>query len=215
MKKLFAAIRKGDMETVKALLEKKPELIGCVATAPPKSDAGQSLLQAALKTGHLEIADYLIDKDADINYMEKEDSGSFWRAPVIHDAVNAAIMNCRWNTYSSEFGLTVFSNKEKADFAYSILKKMLERDADINAVDSYGNTGIWRAVMQASQIIPKMDQVTMELSNDRVFTPELEEDLRRVFSLLLKHGADLSYVRPDLGMTVLEMENNKLFRKLI
>lgn len=215
MKKLFTAIRKGDLETVKALIEKKPELINTIATAPPKSDAGESLLQVALKTGHLEIADYLINKDANVNFIESEACGSPWRAPVVHDAINAAIMNCRWNTYSSEFGLTLFSTKEKCDFAHSILRKMLERGSDVNAIDSLGNTGIWRAVIQASQIIPRMDPVTMELSNDRLFTPELEEDLRRVFSLLLKHGADLSYVRPDLGLTVLEMEKNKLFLKLI
>lgn len=38
MKKLFVAIRQYDHETAKAVLEKKPELISCVAKQPPKKD---------------------------------------------------------------------------------------------------------------------------------------------------------------------------------
>lgn len=44
MKKLFTAIRKKDNETVKALIEKKPELVNCTAKQPPKKDDGQSPL---------------------------------------------------------------------------------------------------------------------------------------------------------------------------
>ena len=53
MKKLFTAVRKDDLETLKTVLEKKPELLHCVATPPPKKDAGQSLLQVALKCGRM------------------------------------------------------------------------------------------------------------------------------------------------------------------
>lgn len=42
MKKLFIAIRQGDIDTVKVLLKKKPELISCTAKQPPKKDHGQS-----------------------------------------------------------------------------------------------------------------------------------------------------------------------------
>ena len=55
MKKLFQAIRRGDAAAVRELLEKKPELIACTAKQPPKKDDGQSPLQVALKTNHLEI----------------------------------------------------------------------------------------------------------------------------------------------------------------
>jgi hypothetical protein len=36
MKRLFKAVRQKDLETVKRILETKPELINCVATPPPK-----------------------------------------------------------------------------------------------------------------------------------------------------------------------------------
>ena len=49
MKKLFTAIRKGDIDTVKDLIEKDNSLVFCVAKQPPKSDDGQSTLQVAIR----------------------------------------------------------------------------------------------------------------------------------------------------------------------
>lgn len=215
MKKLFAAVRKGDIDTVKTILDKQPDLLYGSAPSTPKRDAGQSLLQVALKSDNLEIADYLIDAGADVHYMEPEDCGNDWRMPVLQDAINAAIMASRWNTNTHGFGLRVFSTKHKADQAYSILMKMLALGADVNAADSYGNTGIWRAYLQASQVLPKMDHATGELSDSCIFTSELKEDLSRIFSLLLKYGADLNYKRPDLNKTIRELETNKLFDELV
>ena len=59
MKKLFKAIRDGNIELVKQLVDNKPELANCVAKQPPKKDDGQSPLQVALKTGNVLIAEYL------------------------------------------------------------------------------------------------------------------------------------------------------------
>ena len=49
MKKLFTAIQKNDITTVKALLDKLPELISCTLKGTPKKYDGQSPLQVALK----------------------------------------------------------------------------------------------------------------------------------------------------------------------
>ena len=70
MKKLFTAIRKCDLDNVKAILEKSPNLISCVSTGAPKKDEGQSPLQVALKASSSEIINYLLDMGADINFME-------------------------------------------------------------------------------------------------------------------------------------------------
>lgn len=61
MKKIFKAIRDKDFDLVRTLIENKEELVNCVAKQPPKKDDGQSPLQVALKTGALDIAEYLID----------------------------------------------------------------------------------------------------------------------------------------------------------
>ncbi len=72
MKKLFKAIRQENLEEVKAIIEKKPELVNCVATPPPKKDNGQSPLQVACKISAMEIIDYLIEKGTNVIWIKKQ-----------------------------------------------------------------------------------------------------------------------------------------------
>lgn len=58
------------MEEVKAIIEKKPEFVSCISTPPPKKEQGQSPLQVAIKVDAFDIAYYLIEKGADVNFME-------------------------------------------------------------------------------------------------------------------------------------------------
>ena len=204
MKKLFQAIRKKDIEQVKQIIEHKPELVNCVAKQPPKKDDGQSPLQVSLKTGAFEIAEYLIDKGADLNFMEDSSCCNAWRAPVIHDAINAAVMNSRWNTNDNIRGFRVFSTEQDARRAYRILEKMLTLGADVNALDSYGNSGIWRFCLQAAQILPAYHYSSHCESDERIFTKELEEDLTKILHLLSYYHADFSYATPNTERNVLE-----------
>ncbi|MCI9511008.1 ankyrin repeat domain-containing protein [Oscillospiraceae bacterium 50-60] len=211
MKKLFQAIRQGNTAAVRELLEKKPELISCTAKQPPKKDDGQSPLQVALKTNRLEIAEYLLDLGADVNFMEAEDCASGWRAPVLHDAVNAAVMNSRWSVNSQAMygGIKVFHTREEADRAYLILKRMLDLGADIRGVDSYGNSCVWRVCLQARQILPAYNRTTRTLGTDRILTPELREDLTRIFTLLYDRGMETDYIKPGESVTVRGLYKNE------
>ncbi|MDD2972299.1 MAG: ankyrin repeat domain-containing protein [Lachnospiraceae bacterium] len=202
MKKLFTAIRQFDNETVKQLLQKKPELIACTAKQPPKKDDGQSPLQVSLKCGNFEITDFLLSLNADVNFIESEECCNNWRAPVIHDAINAAIMCSRWNTTS--FGFKEHSTKENAEKAFIQLQKIIQLGANVNAKDSYGNSCIWRACLQASQILPQYNYQDKILSKERVITEALKNDLSKIFELLLKSGADLQYIRPNVNANILD-----------
>ena len=207
MKKLFTAIRKGDIDTVKALIEKDNSLVFCVAKQPPKSDDGQSPLQVALKTGMLEIASYLLDMGADVNFMEDANCVNMWRTPVVFDAINCAIMNCRFNVLR-ENEIEVFSTKENAEKAFMILDRMIKMGANINAIDSLNNNSMFRACSQAKQILPRYDYSTKTLWNDRKTTIELKQDLSRIFNLLINSGVDVSY-KNQSGKTVFELFENE------
>lgn len=204
MKKLFKAIRNNDLDTVRQLLEKKPELVNCTAKQPPKKDDGQSPLQVALKTGNTAIADYLIDMGADVSFIEDESCCNQWRTPVLHDAINCAVMLCRWNTDDPYMGFRVWSTKERADEALRILRKMIALGADVNALDSYGNSGMNRFTLQAKQILPSYNYAEHIEMKDRRFTDELHEDLRNVLQALKDAGGNASYKAPNLGCSVRE-----------
>lgn len=198
MKKLFTAIQKNNHATVAALLDKSPELIRCVHQGNPKKFDGQSPLQVALKTADTQMVELLLTYRPDVNFMETEPCANDWRAPVLHDAIDRAIMSARWNV-SRPDGLEVFNTQAQADEAFAILKKLIELGADVNAQDSYGNSGMDRACLQARQILPRPN------SDDRVLTDELRNDLSRIFALLKLSGADMSYTAPSaFGKTYAE-----------
>ncbi|MBE6543813.1 MAG: ankyrin repeat domain-containing protein [Ruminococcaceae bacterium] len=198
MKKLFTAIQKNDFETVRNLLLKNPELISSTLKGTPKKYDSQSPLQVALKASNTELIKLLLTFKPDVNYIEDETCINPWRAPVIHDAINRAIMYSRWNVNRQE-GLEVFNSKIKADEAFDLLKIIVEMGADVNAKDSYGNACIDRACLQARQILPTNNQ------QDRILTEELRSDISRIFNLLIENGADMNYIAPNaFGLTYKE-----------
>jgi len=201
MKKLFLAIRQGDIQQVKELLQKKPELISCISKQPPKKDDGQSPLQVAIKSGNFLIADYLLDCGADVNFMETE-SCNQWKMPVIQHAIMAAIMNARFLSFTYKNGEKVWElcrTKEQFDMAFRILKRMLDLGADINSHDSYGNSCLGRAILDARQILPTIHYQDPTWVDERPLNSELKEDLTLVFNLLLEQGADVNDVDKKKG----------------
>lgn len=174
MKALFKAIRDSDLDKVVSIIEQNPLLVNVIAKQPPKKDDGQLPLQIAFKTGNFQIADYLIDNGADVNFIEVE-SVNEWRAPVIHDAIRASVFSSRYHIDD-----TSRNRKEVFDEAFSSLKKLVAAGADVKATDSYGNNCLMRAALDSSQLpLNKNSAILME-------------DLSLIFKLLITAGADIN-----------------------
>lgn len=206
MKKLFEAIRQGNITQVQEILKKRPELISCTAKQPPKKDDGQSPLQVAIKSGNFEIADYLLDCGADVNFMEIE-SCNEWKMPVIQDAIMATIRNTRFLASNYKNGVKVwevYRTKEQFDTAFRILKRMFDLGADISSHDSYGNSCLGRAILDARQILPTIHYQDPTWVDDRPLNYELKEDLTQVFSLLIENGADINELDKRTGKSLRE-----------
>lgn len=203
MKKLFTAIRQGDTETVCALLDKKPELIACTAIAPPKKDAGQSPLQVAIKSGNPALAHLLLDRGANINFMEAEDCGNKWRMPVVQDAIRAAVMCTRWNSRWPD-GYHVSHTQAQADTAFVLLERIVRLGADLTKTDSYGHSALNRALLDATQILPQFHHGEQRYLENRRFTPELEADLNRIFALIMTSSPEVTQhiIAPDSKETL-------------
>jgi ankyrin repeat protein len=171
MKVFFKAIADNDLAKVTELLDADKAYLTICNFTPPKKDDGQSGLQLAFKTGNLEIAQLLIERGADINFMETSTVNE-WTAPVLHDCIRATIF----------FSYTMRKDTTRFDKAFSLLQMMLDQKANPNAVDSYGNNGLVRAVLDARQMI---NHPNVDLENEILLT-----QLRKVFQALIVAGAD-------------------------
>ena len=211
MEKIFEAIKSGNFEEVKKIIEANPSLVNCVCTNGTKKDDGQSPLQVALKNGQFDIQNYLLDMGADVNFIEEESVNS-WKAPVIHDAIRAAIFCTRFNVNRNGV-VEVLNTQNKADKAFAILEKMIKLGANVEACDSYGNSCLERFATDCRQVMPYYDKEKDQFSDDRIITDEFKEDISRIAKLLIDNGADINKVFPNVGRSFKE-EANGIFKCL-
>lgn len=192
---IFKAIKSDNFEEVRKILETQPEMIGAVAPKKPAETMGMSPLQVSLNTGwHREIAWFLLENGADVNYMagpEYKLYGSSVGYPVLFDAVCSAVRNARryvQDTKAGEFRWV--HTKDEADMSFNFLKRMIELGADVNKTDYDGRNSLMEAVAEANKLCPIVNPETGKLYESLPVTTEMTVDLRRIFTLLIDSGAD-------------------------
>ena len=171
IKAFIKAIRNHDNSTVSQMLVDIPSLVSAKAKSPPKKDDGQSPLQIAFKVGNFQAAEFLLNHGADVNYIEESEINE-WKAPVLHDAIRATIFNSK----------TIEKDDANFKWGLELIRNMLEKGADPNKEDSYGNSCSMRAVLDARQMIlrPDVDQ-----------TPKgTVYQVKQVFAVLYEYGAN-------------------------
>ena len=188
MQKTFQLLRRGDIEGVRQILDRKPEEVNAVSGDKPKRDQGQSLLQVAIKSGHLDIADLLIDRGADLNFIEEPTELNPFCQPVIQTAGGRAVFDCRRMIKRWNGQYEMYSSKEKADQSFKVFKKMLEHGADISQKDSHGGTLLQNILRETKEVLPFFSWRTKETSDNVLITDELRHDLNRIYDLLIRYG---------------------------
>ena len=188
MQKTFQLLRRGDIEGVRQILDKKPEEVNAVSGDKPKRDQGQSLLQVAIKSGHLDIADLLIDRGADLNFIEEPTELNPFCQPVLQTAGGRAVFDCRRMIKRWNGQYEMYSSKEKADRSFKVFEKMLELGADISQNDSHGGTLLQTILIETKEVLPSYYWKTKETSDNVLITDELRHDLNRIYDLLIRYG---------------------------
>ena len=188
MQKTFQLLRRRDIEGVRQILDKKPEEVNAVSGDKPKRDQGQSLLQVAIKSGHLDIADLLIDRGADLNFIEEPTELNPFCQPVIQTAGGRAVFDCRRMIKRWNGQYEMYSSKEKADQSFKVFKKMLELGADISQKDSHRGTLLQTILIETKEVLPSYYWKTKETSDNVLITDELRHDLNRIYDLLIRYG---------------------------
>lgn len=205
MQVVFKEIVAGDVDAVRVRLTKDDGAVELVATAPPKKYAGQSPLQVAYREGQFDIAALLLAHGADPNFIEHSDREP-WAMPVLHHAIMAAVMRSRWlrPTWREEEPWQLSNTAQRADAAYTALERLLESGADVHALDSYGNSSLGRAVLDARQILPRHRYGDPDWVDPKPLNPELVDDLTRIFRALMARGADPNRIERGLGKPLAE-----------
>lgn len=217
MKKLFTMIRQGNLEEVARILDKKPELIACTATAPPKKDHGQSPLMVAIKAGRPEVANLLLDYKADVNFKEQPNPYDPYgqAAPVWLDALCQCVWSAR-RVVTADGGI-ITEEKERqsirtAEIWFALLRRMLELGLDPNqkAEKSHYYAGAPRNAWVG--VLDEYDYFARESLGDPAAYPGsyalrvednrcLREMCKAIFDLLLKYGVDIYDIPEGEGDT--------------
>lgn len=114
--------------------------------------------------------------------------------PVLFDGVNSAVWNARRYALDGKSTEPIIlewkHTKEESDDAFAFLQRMLQLGANVSQTDYYGRNCLMEAVSEANNLCPVKNCNTGEYYPGRPITPEMCEDLRRIFKLLIDAGAD-------------------------
>lgn len=185
MKKLFTLIRQGKTAEVAALLDKKPELISCTATAPPKKDDGQSPLMVAIKSDNLEVAHLLLDRGADVNFRDAPTQPHNESAPIWYNAVGQCFMRAG-NIVSDEA-------KERSKGYFLLLRRLLEMGMDPNQKFSTDllSRNAWQVALDEYAEFVHGSYPSYYIEETKEQNRQLREMLKAVLDELLAHGVDI------------------------
>ncbi len=187
MKKLFTMIRRGNLEEVAAILDKKPDLISCLAKAPPKKDDGQSPLMVAIKSDNLEVAHLLLDRGADVNFADAINPyGINFSAPIWYHAVGQCFMRA---------GHTVGPGPERSRGYFLLLRRLLDMGMDPNQKTSHG-LNAWQHALSEYDQFARKSYPSYYVEEAKQENRQLREMLKAVLDELLKHEADIHDFKP-------------------
>lgn len=202
MQAVFTEIVAHDEEKVLARIESDPTAVSAIARGKPRKYAGQSTLQVAIRAEAFGIAEILLARGADPNFVD-EGSATGWHAPILHDAIAVAVKRSRWlrpeAPGSATTGWRLANSAEMSDAAFAVLSTVLDAGARVDALDSYRCSALGRAARAAREILPAHWYNDPDRVDVKPLNPELVDDLARVFRVLYAHGADPSAVNPQLG----------------
>lgn len=191
MKKLFTMIRRGQVEEVRKILEKKPELIACTAKAPPRKDDGQSPLMVAIKSDNLEVAHLLLDFGADVNFVNGDEPTEPYSiyAPIWDNALGQCFL--RANHTVSE------ASKARTEGYFQLLCRLLDLGMDINreltcSLPQFHPKKAWRAALDYYQQFSLDDFARNSIGEmKREQQRQLQDWTARILEVLAAHGADI------------------------
>lgn len=203
---VFEAAKKGDIETLKALLGANPDLVN----AP--GEVGRSPLQEAIMAGQSEAARFLIEAGADVNWRDGEGIAPLAYASVMGDPALAGLLierGAKVDAQDTALGGTALHMAALQD-RVNVARLLIEKGAPIDARTKDGRTPLALAVERGKRECAKLFLAHGGAVNERDETGRtllhravLAADPEMV-KILLGAGAD-SAARSASGNTALDL----------
>lgn len=193
LNELFNAIHHNDIDSVQSILINDPHVV-----RHSTGDTLKSPLQEAIQNSRLEIAQLIIETKDNVNFMVQGELKN-WQQPILHIAISEALNHSRYPRPQREGPKNDGVLFEKH---VELLKLLLDKGADVHGQDTFGNTPLMRAVL---------DVINIDLG---IVDIEFEEDIRRVFGLLIDKGSDIREAT-DTRKSILELYRNHKVMKYI
>jgi len=175
---LFEALRKGDVEAVKALVEKSPEVLDA------RDSDGMTALHHAARDGNDPLINYLIEKGAKTEIQSNQGKTPLHLAATFDrkDAVAALVKRGAVLETRDPYGRTalVLCARERGGAATA--KVLLDAGADINTRDKFGETALGLAVWRG-----KGEMIDLFLERGAV-VPEKGEQWQPLVSMAASKG---------------------------
>lgn len=213
MKKLFTSIRQGKLDEIATILDKNPELISCLAKAPPKKDAGQSPLMVAIKSDNPEVAQLLLDRGADVNFRDAPTQPHNESAPIWYNAIGQCFMLAGDSV--SEL------HKERSKKFFLLLRRLLDMGMNPNQkfTSDLWSCNAWVYALSQYEEYARDSYGDYYVEGNKAHNRQLREMLKAVLDELRKHGADIHDYSPcrDNGLPIVSYlirnleENRELF----
>ena len=173
MQRLFKEIRHKNIDEVKKIIEKESSLVNCISGKLPKKDESQSPLMVATKIGCFEICYYLIEKGADVNFMEPLSAEPYriLSIPVLFVAINAVMQSLCYERYLV------------SDEALKFVKCLLEKGADPNKQSSHGMSAV-------NNVLFELENILKYYKNSHIRIKAKEQSLD-LLNYLVSYGVDI------------------------
>lgn len=211
-KDIFTLIKENNIEKVKELVTKNPNIVNERSQGKPYDIRGMIPFQVALCTNwHKEIAKFLLKYDFNVNHIVTDGNKNPEVRPLLFDVVNVAL----WNTIRYDYDVNTksfyyTSSTNNQIESYEMLKEFIKRGSNVNITDNYNRNSLFNAVSEINMIYQTDHKTNKFYPQRQILKKETIDNYIKILRLLIDAGADKNSTSSYTEKNIKETYQNEL-----